>query len=75
MAYEHRDRGYRYGPWSGGPDPLAAPLDVRDAMDQLGRDMLASGNWLIPHIGGALYVDKPPLYFWLLALSFWLTGS
>jgi hypothetical protein len=41
----------------------------------IARDMLASGNWLIPHIGGALYPDKPPLYFWLLALCFWLTGS
>jgi 4-amino-4-deoxy-L-arabinose transferase-like glycosyltransferase len=41
----------------------------------IARDMLASGDWLIPHIGGALYVDKPPLYFWLLAIVIWLTGS
>jgi uncharacterized protein with von Willebrand factor type A (vWA) domain len=32
--------GYRYGPWHGGPDPLAPPFDVRAAVDDLGRDML-----------------------------------
>jgi len=42
----HRDRHgrVRYGPWRGGPDPLAAPFDVRSAMDELGRDVLNSGN-------------------------------
>jgi uncharacterized protein with von Willebrand factor type A (vWA) domain len=32
--------GYRYGAWHGGPDPLAAPFDVRAALDELGEDML-----------------------------------
>ena len=32
--------GYRYGAWSGGPDPLAAPFDVRAAVDELGQDLL-----------------------------------
>ncbi|GAB3926084.1 hypothetical protein GCM10011575_07070 [Microlunatus endophyticus] len=47
----HRDRHgrIRYGPWRGGPDPLAAPFDVRSAMDELGQDVLNSGN-----IGDAL---------------------
>jgi len=36
----HRADGYRYGAWHGGPDPLAAPYDVRAAVDELGRDML-----------------------------------
>jgi uncharacterized protein with von Willebrand factor type A (vWA) domain len=42
----HRDRHgrVRYGPWRGGPDPLAPPFDVRAAMDQIGRDVLNSGN-------------------------------
>jgi 4-amino-4-deoxy-L-arabinose transferase-like glycosyltransferase len=39
------------------------------------RDMVASGDWLIPTVGGDLYADKPPLYFWLLAAAFALTGS
>ncbi|GAA2111349.1 VWA domain-containing protein [Microlunatus panaciterrae] len=45
-ADDHGDRHgrFRYGPWRGGPDPLAPPYDVRAAIDQVGRDMLASGN-------------------------------
>lgn len=41
---DHQHGRYRYGPWSGGPDPLAPPYDVRAAMDQVGRDMLTSGS-------------------------------
>jgi 4-amino-4-deoxy-L-arabinose transferase-like glycosyltransferase len=40
----------------------------------IARDMIASGNWLIPQVGGDLYADKPPLYFWLLAAAMKLTG-
>jgi uncharacterized protein with von Willebrand factor type A (vWA) domain len=32
--------GYRYGPWRGGPDPLAPPYDARDSLDQLGDSVL-----------------------------------
>lgn len=39
------------------------------------RDMIATGDWLIPRVGGDLYADKPPLYFWLLAAAYALTGS
>jgi len=35
-----RMRRHRYGPWRGGPDPLAAPYDVRRALDALGERML-----------------------------------
>ena len=31
---------WSYGAWHGGPDPLAPPLDVREAVDELGRDVL-----------------------------------
>src|SRR5664279_4736806 len=33
--------GYRYGPWHGGPDPLAAPYDVAGALDEIGDAVLA----------------------------------
>jgi 4-amino-4-deoxy-L-arabinose transferase-like glycosyltransferase len=39
------------------------------------RDMVLSGEWLFPRVGGDLYQDKPPLFFWLLALGYSLTGS
>jgi uncharacterized protein with von Willebrand factor type A (vWA) domain len=35
---------FRYGPWSDGPDPLAPPYDVRAALDEVGRDVLAGGS-------------------------------
>lgn len=34
------------------------------------RTMLATGNWLVPHIGGEPYLRKPPLLNWLVAISF-----
>ena len=36
-------RAYRYGKWSGGPDPLAEPYDVAGALDELG-DAVLSGD-------------------------------
>jgi uncharacterized protein with von Willebrand factor type A (vWA) domain len=33
--------GYRYGAWDGGPDPLASPFDVADAVDEIGDAVLA----------------------------------
>jgi len=35
---------FRYSPWSGGPDPLAPPYDVRAALDEVGREVLAGGS-------------------------------
>src|SRR3954468_3966992 len=46
MAFRRNHSGrYRYGPWHGGPDPLAPPYDVRQALDALGEEVLA-GNGL-----------------------------
>jgi 4-amino-4-deoxy-L-arabinose transferase-like glycosyltransferase len=41
----------------------------------IAQDMLRSGDWLIPRVGGDLYADKPPLYFWLMAAATALAGS
>jgi len=32
---------YTYGAWHGGPDPLEAPYDIREALDEMGDDVLA----------------------------------
>ena len=29
------------------------------------QEMVASGNWLLPHLNGELYITKPPLLYWL----------
>jgi uncharacterized protein with von Willebrand factor type A (vWA) domain len=36
--------GYRYGPYDGGPDPLAAPYDARRALDDMGDSVLAGAD-------------------------------
>jgi len=41
----------------------------------IARDMVHSGDWLFPRVGGDLYPDKPPVFFWLLSIGYWLTGS
>ncbi len=33
--------GVRYGAWHGGPDPLEPPYDIRQALDEIGDDVLA----------------------------------
>ena len=30
----------------------------------LAREMVQSGHWLVPHLAGDVYVNKPPLYVW-----------
>jgi uncharacterized protein with von Willebrand factor type A (vWA) domain len=35
---------YRYGPYVYGPDPLALPYDVREAVDDMGDDILAGAS-------------------------------
>ncbi len=41
----------------------------------IARDMVFTGEWLFPRVGGDLYQDKPPLFFWMLAASYSLIGS
>ena len=39
-----RRRGYSYGPYVDGPDPLAPPLDLRVALDKIGRDVMEGSS-------------------------------
>ncbi|MCB9850732.1 MAG: glycosyltransferase family 39 protein [Phycisphaerales bacterium] len=39
---------------------------------QCARQMLQSGNWLVPTLGEAPRIRKPPLGSWLIAASTWL---
>ncbi|MDT4926122.1 MAG: hypothetical protein QOG01_3835 [Pseudonocardiales bacterium] len=32
---------FKYGAWHGGPDPLEPPYDIRDALDEIGDDVLS----------------------------------
>jgi 4-amino-4-deoxy-L-arabinose transferase-like glycosyltransferase len=41
----------------------------------IARDMVATGDWLIPRVGGNIYQEKPPFFFWVLSVFYALTGS
>lgn len=35
---------YEYGPYHDGPDPLAPPLDLREALDEIGREVMGGAS-------------------------------
>ncbi len=40
----------------------------------IAKNMLLQKNFVIPHLNGVPYIEKPPLLYWLLAGSFHLFG-
>src|SRR3954453_89579 len=44
MSPRRGGRGYRYGRWHGGPDPLAPPYDLGNAVDEIGDSVLAGSG-------------------------------
>lgn len=41
---------------------------------QIPREMLERGDWLMPTLMGKPYLDKPPLFYWLVLLSYQIFG-
>ena len=41
---------------------------------QVSREMLTSGDWLVPHYLGEPWIAKPPLLYWCVASSYALFG-
>ncbi len=39
---------------------------------QVAKEMVDRGDWILMHVNGNTYEDKPPLFFWLIALSSFL---
>ncbi|GAB3299989.1 VWA domain-containing protein [Geodermatophilus aquaeductus] len=44
MARPRPGKGYRYGRWRGGPDPLAPPYDLGSAVDEIGDSVLGGSG-------------------------------
>lgn len=42
---------------------------------EVAREMRADGHWLVPHLNGRIYSEKPPLHFWTIAAVSLVTGE
>jgi len=56
----------------GGRD-LWEPDETRYAV--IAREMKETGSWILPHLNGEVYAEKPPLSFWLVNLSAFFVGE
>ncbi len=55
---------------------LSYPLIDRDETRyaEIAREMLVSGNWVLPTLNFETYYDKPPLLYWSVACSYVVFG-
>ncbi len=59
---------YNIGGWD-----LWNPDEPRYA--QVAKEMLQGEGWIIPHLNSEVYLDKPPLFFWLMAAAAKVIGG
>ncbi|HTD71979.1 MAG TPA: glycosyltransferase family 39 protein [Steroidobacteraceae bacterium] len=52
--------------------PLFNPDEGRYA--EIPREMLSGGDWVVPHLNGLAYIEKPPLQYWATAVTYQLFG-
>ncbi len=48
--------------------------DVDAVQAQIARNMLTSGDWVIARLDGVPYLEKSPLLYWLIAISYRVFG-
>src|SRR5438552_14503510 len=57
---------------------IVSPPSLMDDVDavqaQIARNMLQSGDWVTAHLDGIAYLEKSPLKYWLMAVSFAIFG-
>jgi 4-amino-4-deoxy-L-arabinose transferase-like glycosyltransferase len=56
-----------------GSHPLSNPDEGRYA--EIPREMVASGEWVLPQLNGVAYFEKPPFVYWANAAAFTLFGQ
>ena len=61
---------------------LLSNVSLRDLWDPdetryavIAREMKVSGDWILPHLNGSVYAEKPPFFFWVLNLSTFVFGQ
>ena len=57
---------------------MISPPSLMDDVDavqaQIARNMLTSGDWVTARLDGIAYLEKAPLIYWLMAISFKIFG-
>jgi 4-amino-4-deoxy-L-arabinose transferase-like glycosyltransferase len=48
--------------------------DVDAVQAQIARNMLVSGDWVTAHLDGVRYLEKAPLKYWMIAVSYQIFG-
>jgi 4-amino-4-deoxy-L-arabinose transferase-like glycosyltransferase len=58
---------------------IISPPSLMDDVDavqaQIARNMLQSGDWVTARLNGVAYLEKAPLIYWLIALSYRIFGA
>ncbi len=57
---------------------IVSPPSLMDDVDavqaQIARNMLSSGDWVTARLDGVPYLEKPPLLYWMIAISYKIFG-
>jgi len=57
---------------------IVSPPSLMDDVDavqaQIARNMLSSGDWVTARLDGVVYLEKSPLIYWLIAISYKVFG-
>src|SRR3978361_87522 len=48
--------------------------DVDSVQAQIARNMLDSGDWVTARLDGVAYLEKSPLKYWMMAVSYMIFG-